>query len=347
MKRIICAVACICLVAGNLCDAASKRRSGKARSEKAAGMVREITSRSEFDKALKSGKPVVVKFYATWCPNCTAFKPTFEAAAARHDGIMFLAGDIDKKAMDKLSDEYGVEELPGTIFFTAEGKKVAHHKGSLSEDELDAALAEISGKMITEEPEEMPAISEEIMIVEDILPSGESAMLGMGKMVDMNEGIALEEMMEMTPQETVVEVMEEAAPSTESKARELTSYAEYEELVKANPVVVAKLSATWCGPCRMMEAPFAKVGEQMKDKAVFVEIDIDNPEFMPLAQKYASSGIPALIFVKDGEVIDSSTGGKSEPSIVSFVNKNMNGARSEKKVMPSKTKMMRGKPAKK
>lgn len=350
MKRIISAAACICLVAGNLCDAASKRRPAKARSEKAAGMVREITSRSEFDKALKSGKPVVVKFYATWCPNCTTFKPTFEAAAARHDGITFLAGDIDKKAIDKLSDEYGVEELPGTIFFDAEGKKVAHHKGSLSDDELDAALAAIAGKMIAEEPAEAPeepAVSEEVLVVEDILPSGESAILEMGRKADMSDGVVAEEMIEVTPKETIVEVTEEAAPANESKARELSSYTEYEELVKANPVVVAKLSATWCGPCRMMEAPFAKVGEQMKDKAVFVEIDIDNPEFMPLAKDHASSGIPALIFVKDGVVIDSSTGGKSEPSIVSFVNKNMNGARSEKKAMPSKTKMMRGKPAKK
>jgi len=312
-------------------------------------MVREITSRSEFNKALKSGKPVVVKFYATWCPNCTSFKPTFEAAAARHDGITFLAGDIDKKAMDTLSDEYGVEELPGTIFFDAEGKKVAHHKGSLSEDELDAALLEISGKMVASEPDmpQEPSGSEEVMIVEDILPSGESAVLDMGKMVDMNDTIFAEEMIEITPKETIIEMAEEDSAATESKARELSSIAEYEELIQANPVVVAKLSATWCGPCRMMEAPFAKVGEQMKDKAVFVEIDIDNPEFMPLAKDHASSGIPALIFVKNGEVIDSSTGGTSEPSIVSFVNKNMNGARSEKKVMPSKTKMMRGKPAKK
>lgn len=349
MKRIISAVACICLVAGNLCEGAAKRRSGKARSEKAAGMVREITTRSEFDKALKAGKPVVIKFYATWCPNCTSFKPTFEAAAARHDGITFLAGDIDKKAMDKLSDEYGVEELPGILFFSAEGKKIAHHKGSLSEDELDTALAEISGKMIVKEPEEMvqgASGSEEVLVLEDILPSGESAILEMGRMVDIHEDLIPEEMVEIIPQETIVEVTEETSVD-ESKARDLTSYAEYEELIQSNPVVVAKLSASWCGPCRTMEAPFAKVGKQMKEKAVFVEIDIDNPEFMPLAKKYASTGIPALIFVKDGEVIDSSTGGKTEPLIISFVNKNMNGARSEKKVLPSKTKMMRGKPVKK
>jgi thioredoxin-like negative regulator of GroEL len=344
MKRILYAILPICLAVETASSAAVKRRPVQARSEKSMGTVREITTKKQLDTALKKGTPVVIKFYATWCPNCTEFAPIFEAAAARHDGITFLAGDIDKKAINKLSDEYTVEELPGIIFFNAEGKKASQHTGTLSEEELDAALAEISGKIIPEEP----FTTEDITILEEILPSGESALLEMEKMIDTDAMSETEEIIALSPQQDTVKIMEDSASFSESKARELSSYGEYEELVKANPVVVAKLSATWCGPCRMMEAPFAKVGEQMKDRAVFVEIDIDNPEFMSLAKDHASSGIPAILYIKDGNVIDSSTGGKSEQSIIAFVNKNMNGGmRSEKKALPSSTKMMRGKPVKK
>ena len=35
----------------------------------------------EFDsKVLKNNKKTVVLFYATWCPYCANFKPTFESA---------------------------------------------------------------------------------------------------------------------------------------------------------------------------------------------------------------------------------------------------------------------------
>jgi len=41
----------------------------------------EHTTPEEFDsKVLKNGQKTLVLFYASWCPYCANFKPTFEAA---------------------------------------------------------------------------------------------------------------------------------------------------------------------------------------------------------------------------------------------------------------------------
>lgn len=302
------------------CDAASKKRT-RTRSEKSSGAVREITSREQFDEALGSGKSVVIKFYADWCPHCTEFAPKFEAAAVRNSDATFLAGNVDTKAMDKLSDEFGVEELPGVIFLKADGTIVAQHSGVLSDDEIDHSVSMAITKMKpTEQPVVAPEPAPQEMIIvgeEGPMPTGDSA----------------------------TKPAKVAEPTSSGSVPELSSRAEYDEIVKNNPMVVGKLSAEWCGPCQMMKEPFEKVAAQYAGKAKFVEINIDNPDFKQLAMEHASSGIPTMIFVKNGEVIDATTGGKPEKLIVKFVEKHINGGgmREEKKVTRTTT-MVRGKP---
>ena len=58
--------------------------------------------------------------------------------------------------------------------------------------------------------------------------------------------------------------------------------------------------ADWCGPCQMMKPvleEFEKAHPDLKVKRV----NIDEEE--ELAEKYGVSGIPCLVFLKDGEEV--------------------------------------------
>lgn len=59
--------------------------------------------------------------------------------------------------------------------------------------------------------------------------------------------------------------------------------------------------ANWCGPCQMMKpvmAEFEDAHPDVKIRAVNVDEEED------LAEKYGVSGIPCLVFLKNGEEIE-------------------------------------------
>ncbi|MCC0649075.1 thioredoxin [Clostridioides sp. ZZV15-6598] len=71
-------------------------------------------------------------------------------------------------------------------------------------------------------------------------------------------------------------------------------------------VVVVDFFATWCGPCNMLGPVFAELGEDMKDEARFVKVDID--ESLEIAQQFSVSTVPTMIIFKDGEPVETLIG---------------------------------------
>ena len=73
-------------------------------------------TKDNFEKeVIKSDKPVLVDFNATWCPPCQALHPILEEMAEESDDYKIVSVDIDDE--DALAEQYEVSSIPCLVFF--------------------------------------------------------------------------------------------------------------------------------------------------------------------------------------------------------------------------------------
>lgn len=105
----------------------------------------EHVTPEEFDsKVLRSDKKTVVLFYATWCPYCSNFKPTFESAKIENASKL---GSIIDEDENPLWDRFNIQAVPTMIVFQ-NGKIISRkdakkHVG-LTKSDMDLVVKELS-----------------------------------------------------------------------------------------------------------------------------------------------------------------------------------------------------------
>ena len=87
----------------------------------------------------------------------------------------------------------------------------------------------------------------------------------------------------------------------------------FDKFVKENKVVV-DFWAPWCGPCKIMEPIFNELSQEMKDKAKFGKVNVD--EDLELAQRFNVMAIPTTIIFRDGQQADRFVGAISKAELV-------------------------------
>src|SRR5512137_2249980 len=80
---------------------------------------------------------------------------------------------------------------------------------------------------------------------------------------------------------------------------------EQKVLKSATPVVV-DFWAPWCGPCRMVAPILDELSTEYGDKVVIAKVNTD--EDAQYAIKYGVQGIPTMLFVKNGQLVDHMVG---------------------------------------
>jgi thioredoxin 1 len=102
----------------------------------------DVTDAQFEQEVLKSPKPVLVDFWATWCRPCMMIAPVIDELAEEYDGrVNFARMDVDQNG--KTAAQYQIMSIPTLLIFK-DGKPIANIVGFRPKDELkqnlDAAL---------------------------------------------------------------------------------------------------------------------------------------------------------------------------------------------------------------
>ncbi len=72
-----------------------------------------------------------------------------------------------------------------------------------------------------------------------------------------------------------------------------------QEVLEHPKPVLVDFTATWCGPCKMLEPVVKELATEWNDKVKVVKLDVDhNPN---LTMQYQVMGVPTLMLFNQGE----------------------------------------------
>jgi thioredoxin 1 len=104
-----------------------------------AGGTSDITDATFEQEVLKSGVPVLVDFWASWCVPCKALVPLLERIAEAQDGKLKVV-KLNVEDNPAVPAKYGVRGLPTLLLFKG-GDVQETLVGSLSMDRILKTIA--------------------------------------------------------------------------------------------------------------------------------------------------------------------------------------------------------------
>ncbi len=93
--------------------------------------------------------------------------------------------------------------------------------------------------------------------------------------------------------------------------------ANFEQVTQSDKLVIIDFWATWCGPCRALSPIMDELAEEYKDQVVIGKCDTDaNGD---IAMQFGVRNIPMLVFLKNGEVVETLVGLQRKNDLVRLI----------------------------
>ncbi len=95
--------------------------------------VIHLTKATFEQEVLKSNKPVLIDFFATWCGPCKMLAPIIDQLGDEVTDVKICKVDVDREG--DLAAQFGVSSIP-TLVLMKDGKIAAQKVGAMSKKAL-------------------------------------------------------------------------------------------------------------------------------------------------------------------------------------------------------------------
>ena len=99
---------------------------------------------------------------------------------------------------------------------------------------------------------------------------------------------------------------------------------EFDRAVDTRLPVLVDLWAPWCGPCRMVAPGVERAARELAGRLKVVKVNVD--EAPGISARFGVQGIPTLLLLRDGKVVDRQVGALPEARLLTWVQRALDTA---------------------
>ena len=99
--------------------------------------VVNLTNLNFEEEVMRSDKPVLIDFFATWCGPCRMVSPIVDEISEERSDVKVCKVDVDEQG--DLAAQYGVSSIP-TLVVVKSGSVTAQSVGAAPKEEILAML---------------------------------------------------------------------------------------------------------------------------------------------------------------------------------------------------------------
>jgi thioredoxin 2 len=92
---------------------------------------------------------------------------------------------------------------------------------------------------------------------------------------------------------------------------------DFDDAVATRLPVLVDLWAPWCGPCRLVAPAVERAAAELAGRLKVVKVNVD--EAPAVSERYAVQGIPTLLILRDGRVVDRTVGALPADRLLAWV----------------------------